>query len=148
MTFEEIKKQLTDREAVILTVYGEARGEPIEGQIAVINVIYNRAKNRQLPPKEVCFQRLQFSCWNKNDANFPRLKELAEQTIISVLPTETEFLQIGYLVDGVQIRYLRDNTLGCDHYLTTSLYKSNKKPSWANTPKQARVIGNHTFLRL
>ncbi len=148
MTFDDVKAGLTDREAVILTVYGEARGEPVEGQLAVINVIINRAFLRKLTPKEVCFQRLQFSCWNKNDKNFPILKELAEQTVVEDLPDKRELLQIGYLFDGVMKNILEDNTNKADHYMTTSLFKSDKKPSWAKNPKFTKAIGAHTFMRV
>ncbi len=46
------------------TVYHEARGEPIEGQIAVAHVIMNRALKRGLTVQEVVLQRKQFSCYN------------------------------------------------------------------------------------
>lgn len=149
MTFEHVKEQLTDTEAMILTVYGEARGDTIDGQIAVMNVIMNRAKKRKLSIKDVCFQPKQFSCWNSNDPNYPMLKELAEIAIMDRLPDYQQLRQIGYLTAGVIGLFLPDNTGGADHYMTTKLFNSAKKPSWAKEPKtKPRVIGAHTFLQV
>lgn len=54
------------------TVYAEARGEPREGQIAVANVIINRAlANKSYwggsSIAGVCRQPYQFECWNGKD---------------------------------------------------------------------------------
>jgi len=149
MDFKEVVKQLTDSEAMILTVYGEARGESIEGQVAVMNVIINRAHNRHLSIKEICFQPLQFSCWNANDPNFPVLKELAEKTMIDDIPDIGNMPQIKYLVAGVLGKYFPDLTHGSEYYMTTSLFHSEQRPHWALHPKREPiVIGNHTFLQV
>lgn len=145
-SFDDVKRELTDREAMILTTYGEARGEPIEGQLAVINTINNRSKNRAQTIREVCFANLQFSCWNQNDPNFPILMELANQVIVEKVPENRIFNQITYLVEGVLSNRLSDNTRGADHYMTTHLFQSDKRPSWAKNPKRQIEIGNHTFL--
>lgn len=145
-SFEDVKRELTDREAMILTVYGEARGEPVEGQLAVINTINNRSKNRAQTIKEVCFARLQFSCWNQNDPNFPILMELANQIIVDRIPDNKAFNQIAYLTEGILSNRLSDNSRGSDHYMTTDLFQSDKRPSWARNPKRQIEIGNHTFL--
>lgn len=149
MEFEKVKKQLTDSEAFILTVYGEARGEKMEGQIAVMNVIMNRSKFRKQSIKEVCFQPKQFSCWNLNDPNYPMLKELAEQAVMGDIPNTANMQQIKYLCAGVLGRYLTDNTQGAEFYMTTALFHSEKRPSWALHPvRPPIVIGNHTFLQV
>lgn len=60
---------MTDREIFAKTVYGEARGEPEEGQIWVAWVIKNRARANKSywggsKIGDVCRKRLQFSSWN------------------------------------------------------------------------------------
>ena len=47
-----------------MTVYFEARGEPIEGQVAVFRVLENRARLRKIPLYEVCLEKRQFCVWN------------------------------------------------------------------------------------
>ena len=58
-----------DRDALIKTVYGEARGEAEEGQIAVVHVIPNRAAQRKTSVATECYRPRQFSCWYPKDPN-------------------------------------------------------------------------------
>src|SRR5512134_3045692 len=65
-----------DLSVMARTVYGEARGEPHEGRLAVAHVILNRARAGGwfgAGVSEVC---LQFSCWNPGDPNRPRLFQI------------------------------------------------------------------------
>lgn len=146
MTNEELKRDFSDSEIMFLTIIGEARGEPIEGQVAVANVILNRSKVRKLSIKDVCLQEKQFSCWNTNDPNRLKLTNLASriQEGSYVIP---EYKQVQWVVEGAIENKLKDNVNGRDHYMTTVLFISAKKPSWANKPKgQVLRIGNHVFL--
>ncbi len=72
-----------DIDVLARTIWGEARGEGIAGQIAVGWCIRNRVEmdlhNDGRPDwwgegyEGVCRAPWQFSCWNKNDPNFPYL---------------------------------------------------------------------------
>ena len=63
----------TDAEIVAATIILEAGGEYAPNALQAVNeVIQNRAIKRRMMPSEVCFQRLQFSCWN-NKARRPAL---------------------------------------------------------------------------
>ena len=42
MTLDPLFATLDDAQVIALTLYGEARGEGVEGRIAVANVIRNR----------------------------------------------------------------------------------------------------------
>src|SRR5258708_7124377 len=71
---------LSDLEIVARTVWGEARGEGVDGWVAVSWVIKNRAGHpgwwgRDL--KSVCLKRAQFSSWNIDDRNRPKMLALA-----------------------------------------------------------------------
>lgn len=133
---------------MFLTVVGEARGEPVEGQIAVANVIMNRAKTRGPNIKEVCLAPKQFSCWNPGDPNRKLLDDLAQKMMEGSYAYD-KYKQIQWIVDGIITGKLTDNTKGKDHYMTTALYHSVSKPSWARVPKGSPVeIGNHTFLNV
>jgi N-acetylmuramoyl-L-alanine amidase len=59
-----------DRVTLARTLYGEARGEPTEGQIAVAWVILLSLEGAVA---QVCLAPWQFSCWNQGDPNRARL---------------------------------------------------------------------------
>ena len=64
------------------TIWAEARGEPLEGQIAVANVILNRARQGGWWGDDVagvCCKSKQFSCWNEGDPNRARMDGLELQ---------------------------------------------------------------------
>ncbi|MGB7404393.1 MAG: cell wall hydrolase [Pacificimonas sp.] len=56
----ELDKQM---ECLASAVYNEARGEPLEGQLAVAQVVLNRVEDRRWPSSicDVVYQRYQFS---------------------------------------------------------------------------------------
>lgn len=61
-----------DIDILARTIYGEARGEPWEGKIAVAWVVRNRAERGGWwgdTIREVCLKPWQFSCWNETDPN-------------------------------------------------------------------------------
>jgi len=64
------------------TIWAEARGEPLEGQIAVANVILNRARQGGWWGDDVagvCCKPKQFSCWNESDPNRAKMDGLELQ---------------------------------------------------------------------
>jgi N-acetylmuramoyl-L-alanine amidase len=129
----------TEAETFLLArlIYGEARGEPIEGQVAVACV----ARNRVLHPKirwwgvgyrDVILKPFQFSCFNEADPNFPKLINA------HLLRDWVQWLWIAKgVIDGV----LRDNTKGATHYANLSVVS----PHWAAEMRQTAKIGGHTF---
>ena len=72
---------VTEKDLDILarTLWGEARGESLAGQIAVAWTIRNRVNDGNAKSwwgegyVGVCQKPYQFSCWNKNDPNFAYL---------------------------------------------------------------------------
>ena len=123
-----------------LTVFGEARGEPRNGQFAVAQVIRNRALANNIYPAVECLRPYQFSCWNKSDPNYPLLQ--------SVLRCERDIPSIYYKIadDVLNGRVLLDEVGDARYYMTKRLYYSIKRPSWANKLKVVAEIGNHVFL--
>lgn len=150
MSHEDILKRLTPFEALFLTIYGEGRGEPIEGQVAIGHVINNRLRASKLANptyKDICLSENQFSCWNSNDGNFPLLIEIAQVLLMgeSVLG-DIALKQCICVARGIQEGQIMDNTHNSQNYMTTKLFLSSKKPTWAAHPKQVKTIGNHSFL--
>jgi hypothetical protein len=134
---------LSTEDLVIRTVYGEARGESYLGQLAVEEVIYNRANNPRWwgsNLREVILKPFQFSCWLENDVNrqillHPKLHENAH------------YLNIKDLIEayGFRQRYGISITDNCDHYLVSAIAH---KVSWAPKASEVMSIGAHSFYRL
>jgi len=61
-----------------LCIYGEARGEPLLGKLAVGLVVRNRVQNRQSTYREIILEPYQFSCFNKDDPNYQKIMRIAD----------------------------------------------------------------------
>lgn len=115
------------------TVWAEARGEPIEGQKAVISVILNRAKNNPNNIVNVILKREQFSCWNNgtpsqgNGNIWDNIVQMSTQAVLG---------------------NFQKNTFH-DHYFNPKKTKKGK-PYWGYVNGNLRqpnvFIGNHVFM--
>jgi N-acetylmuramoyl-L-alanine amidase len=85
-------------ECLALNIYHEARGEPVEGKIAVAAVTVNRAKHDKFPDGicEVVYQKGQFS-WvpakpkvNRNGADMASARTVAANYLSGLLPDPTD----------------------------------------------------------
>ena len=139
-----------DLDTLALTLYGECRGETIEGQYAVAWVIKNRwlnpgwwSRNRDSIPDDtiaaVCRDPYQFSCWNPADPNSAKLCD--SKTLEK--PEVQRLRNIGKTVLNEPI--IADPTKGSDHYCTTKIAKYTK---WAKGRKPVVIVGNHSFYKL
>jgi spore germination cell wall hydrolase CwlJ-like protein len=129
----------TETEIFAATIWGEARGEPMQGKIAVGHVILNRTARAGWSNSivEVCLQPKQFSCWNQGDPNYRKLvrrKYLDSEHANTWVPTL--YISLGVLLD-----HMRDNTGGADHYHA----KSIALPEWAVGMVPTVQIGGHIF---
>jgi hypothetical protein len=122
------------------TLWGEARGEPREGQEAVAGVIMNRVRSARYPNTvaKVCLQRWQFSCWNENDPNRRKIERL--------MPGDDPLFDslIEVARDAVFGR-LRNRVADALHYHATHV-----SPSWVVRSPAAELvlrIGAHLFWR-
>lgn len=113
------------------TVYGEARGEPFEGQRAVAHVILNRAKEEGGIAR-ACLRAWQFSCWNPDDANFQLIQKVA-------LDDKRFCLALRAVLEAF---VEPDFTQGARHYHTRQV-----QPSWSRGRTPDLMIGNHLFFR-
>lgn len=142
-----IIQDLDDEKVFALTLYGEARGEPIEGQISVANVIMNRFldnSHEYKSIKDVCLKPFQFSCWNINDPN----RDLLLKKAIEIDYTNDPILkQCKWIVEGIINREIIDNTKDAHYYMVTSEFK-NDPPSWVKNPNDIMEVGKHTFFNV
>ncbi|MCD5986408.1 cell wall hydrolase [Pseudomonas sp. CDFA 553] len=85
----------------------------------------------------VCQKQYQFSCWNKNDPNYPYLSgakpipvgEMAKAVMVATA-----------VIDGAY----PDPTGGATHYYATTMPKA---PAWAAKAKQTLKLGRHIFFK-
>jgi N-acetylmuramoyl-L-alanine amidase len=147
VTDAEIKTALSARDAVALTLWGEARNEPIEGIVGVANVIRHRQVKTGRSWKGVAHQRLQFSCWwpQGGAANYERVISLARRIVTGQAVTQASWKECEWVAEGVMLGRVRDNVHGARHYLTTALLVTNP-PAWVESGRVVATIGHHTFL--
>ncbi|WP_339539081.1 cell wall hydrolase [Pseudomonas sp. RA_15y_Pfl2_54] len=131
-----------DRDVLARTLWGEARGESLVGQIAVAWTIRNRVndgKDRSWWGEGyagVCQAKYQFSCWNKTDPNSPYLSGAKQ------IPFR-ELAQARIAADQVIDGAVPDPTGGATHYYATSI----RAPAWAAKAKQTLKLGGHVFFK-
>jgi hypothetical protein len=129
-----------DADIMARTLYGEARGCGAAGMRHVASVILNRAAHPRWwgnDPVSVCVAPEQFSCWNKNDPNLPKLKKITTaDPIFSVAVGIAEAAIAGTLTD---------ETGGADSYYAVSM---PHPPAWAPRAVKTFTDGWHQFCRV
>lgn len=125
------------------TIWGEARGQVKEGMEAVASVVLNRvaiARERGgywwgSDIVQVCQKPFQFSCWNANDPNRPKLLAVDDKNI--------HFATCKRIARRAVYGCLQDHTSGATHY--HAYYVS---PYWAKGVEPTITIGDHIFYAL
>lgn len=134
----------SDLDILARTIFGEARGQAFEGQLAVAWTV----KNRTLRPSrfaptasQVCLAHKQFSCWNREDPTFIRMV-----TVSTPDPAYVTALAAAGLVLTEQAK---DPTGGADHYCTVKSPRPGMiwPPFWSKSMKRTAVIGDHQFFK-
>ena len=132
-----------DRDILARTLWGEARGESLTGQIAVAWTIRNRVFDGKAKSwwgegySGVCLKPWQFSCWNKNDPNDAYLSGAKP------IPA-AQYAQALKAADQVMADATPDPTGGATHYYATTMPKA---PTWAKGAKQTLKLGQHVFFK-
>lgn len=123
-----------DIDILARTIYGEARGETVNGQYAVGLVVLNRYKSKKWYAgktiADTCLKARQFSCWNLEDPNCEKIKNASKEQLRTYLTLAEQLIKGGCI----------DVTNGATHYHT-----KNISPAWAKGKKPCAVIGNHVF---
>lgn len=144
---------LSDSNLVALTIYGEGRGERVEGRIAIGCVIRNRVmadlKSDNLPDwwgegyEAVCLKEGQFSCWNPKDPNRPLLRLLSQKLMEGLPLNDTAFEECQWIAEGVVSRRARDRTTGATHYYANNI----TPPKWTTGAEFVTQVGRHLFFK-
>ena len=131
--------------ALALTIWGEARGEPVEGKVAVASVIRNRLALGRWGHlyESVCHARMQFSCWNAGtDANYLTLVALAVRVEAGETIDDPAYRECYWIAQGCLSGAMQDRTQGATHYFSDSLLRP---PLWAFGRTPICTIGRHLF---
>jgi N-acetylmuramoyl-L-alanine amidase len=117
-------------------LYGEARGESIEGKVAVANVVLNRLRSKRWGDTvhSVILQPKQFSCFNPNDGNLPKL--------LMVNVGAPVFVECLTVARSSLLGLYVDNTQGADHYHT-----KGSDPAWDDKMRRTAEIAGHVFYK-
>lgn len=119
-----------DELIIAKTLYGEARGESLQGKKAVASVIYNRAvkkygKATMQNLSKICLAPKQFSCWNGGRIKVRKGKAWNECKLIAHSMGTGVFTPTG----------------PWDHFYNPKL----ASPFWASSLTNLKVVGNHLF---
>lgn len=120
------------------TLWGEARGEPLAGIRAVAAVVMNRAMHPRVhwwgrTVIGVCRAPFQFSCWNADDPNRPRL--------LAATTADRHFQAcLGVAQEALAGQLAAEQSLRATHYHTKAIL-----PKWARNHVPCASIGAHLF---
>lgn len=140
--------QERDVDVLARTIWAEARGEGVAGQVAVGRCIRNRVEaDLGCDGKPdwwgegyvgVCQAPWQFSCWNKSDPNYAYL------TGAKAIP-ETEYARAREAAVTAMTSKEPDPTSGATHYYSTTMASP---PKWTGHPaRRTTKIGRHIFFK-
>lgn len=129
----------------LVTLFGEVRGEPVEGQVGVANVLRNRLHSGRWGSTyhDVILSWAQFSClWKELDGlNHQRVIDFARRVSEIEHYTERE-RQLAWVTQGLFSDSIRDNTFGATHYYADYI----APPAWTAPPaRQVAKHGRHLF---
>jgi len=118
-------------------IWGEARGEPQEGKVAVAHVIRNRGRidgwyGKSL--RDVILKDKQFSCFNPDDPNYDKMRD-------PLLHDKPEvWVECYKIVKDIIAGKIPDNTGGATHY-----HHRRITPYWTEGMIETARIDNHIF---
>ena len=131
-------------------IYHEARGEIVDGQIAVSNVVINRVKSKQFP-NDICsvvYQRNQIEIIDRIFKIF-RIPKLCQFSWVcdfkaNSINNSESWKNIQMLAQKIVLGEHDDLTNGATHYYNP---KRVPTPQWANVLTKTSEIGNHHFYK-
>jgi hypothetical protein len=160
VTDVEVKAAMSDRTALALTMYAEARGDKrqglssVEERIAVGCVVRNRVRDfarfraEKATYASVVLAPKQFSCWDVagGPANHALVMAFAERLVQGLPMRDVLLAETLYLADGIIAGVLLDCTGGATAYFAPkAMVPVGRVPTWAEG-KTTRAIGDQLFL--
>ena len=136
---------MTEQDALTLTIWGEARGEPIEGKIGVAMVMRNRLLEKYRGATnyvDVCMARAQFSAWTDEAAAMQSEAELLTGDPTLKHHPDPSLRLCWEIARATIAGLLADNTHGSNHYFAISM---TAPPPWAGNQHARAELGGHRF---
>jgi hypothetical protein len=148
MTDSDLFGHLDDVGALGLTLWAEARGELLDGRVAVGWVVRHRMADQRWPSTVagVVFQPKQFSCWNPGGDPNALAVRLMGEALLTGRPVGPLVQECLWLARGVLEGVTLDRWPTANHYLTEQLYRL-APPRWATKMIYLGQIGAHVFLQ-
>ena len=142
------KVDAAQEKCLATTIYGEARSESEQGQIAVAYTLLNRAKNKTIC--DVALARKQYSIFNNN------LAFRAIATSLHLIPEQKNTIdqkswEMAVRVSKIVMYGLKpDPTNGATHYIADKVMKLKgyKYPKWSKEYTMVAAINNHKFYKI
>ena len=121
-------------------IWGEARGESLDGRSAVAWVVRNRLVDPRWPNtwQSVILQPKQFSCFNPGDPNLDKMVVRYRLRRVDMVWKSCRLIAFGVMHD-----WIPDNSRGANHYCHVDIV-----PRWAEGVEPIIRIGYHKFYRL
>jgi spore germination cell wall hydrolase CwlJ-like protein len=141
------KKFLAEQKCLATMIYGEARGEPRNGKIAVAYSAVNRAVKKSVC--DVVLAPMQYSIFNNN----PALRAAAKSPYIE--PRQKNTIDNESWARSVDVAQMvlagkvADPTDGATHYIADQVMRAKgyKYPRWSRQYTQVAEIGGHRFFK-
>lgn len=116
-----VAKVTTDKECLAWVIYDEARGEPLRGQRAVLDVVLTRMKQRKQTACEVVEEPAQFSGYHQGVFKKISQEMLTTYDVVSKMSpvaANAEYFHATYVA-----------------------------PAWKTSMKRIKQVGNHIFYK-
>ena len=143
MTPQQFLESLDKLDLLQCLIWGEARGETLEGKIGVACVVMNRVKEKPWRGDDwsgVMLRPRQFSCFNLSDPNLLKIVTGYQADRWG----DAIWRMCRWIAHGVIYNWVPDNTNGANHYCNAD----SDLPYWAEGKTPIKIIGNHNFYRL
>lgn len=132
----EEEKMSLDHLYFALTVYGEAREENEASNRAIAWIIKNRYdKSGKGSYQQIVLKRIQFSCWNKKDKNYEKLKHPGKNGPSS---DKKSWIQIKEIVKEVHNAPKNQNPVPGVYFYFNGKPKKRYQNNYFNIPGIAR----------
>ena len=128
-------RKLSEGELLAYFIWGEARGEKVEGKLAIVHVVLNRVKAQSNYGRTIRDVILKPGHFTGPDPNLAQT--------LRIPPADIELALCKAIAELATRGHLRnDPTDGATHF-----HRLNSKPTWATKLTYLRQIGNHVFYR-
>jgi len=132
LSYDKKQKIMREVECLAKNIYYEAGSEPYSGKLAVAQVTLNRVKSSQFP-RTVCgvvYQKTKGTCqfsWVCQDGLQPRYGQAWKESL--------------KIAENILINKKSYNVVGSAKYF----HATYVDPTWSNTKRMVKQIGNHIF---